>query len=201
MIVTYSKNMNFNDTCNPDHNVASIAGGSGGTKGTNRIQYYSTRLCTEKPTHCPYPPCGRIHPPNICCLCGSPNHRINKCWYIVGMPEHAKDKLKGFIALFQSKSPPFDVSQFDISQIHAISEKSCKALSGTSSKNKSISFGQTMQSKDAYTKEPLGDANELANTSLNAFTSDFLRQGGNISVIDFPFENHDTSEAISMIQR
>ena len=53
------------------YTIASIAGSGGGNKQgqgrtQGRAQHYSTRIVTEKPVPCPYGPCGRIHPPNIC---------------------------------------------------------------------------------------------------------------------------------------
>ena len=106
--------------------------------------------------------------------------------------------------MFQNKSPPFDVSQLDISIIHTIGEKTsvqpCKASSGISSKDISNSIGNALQSKEEYSREPLEDANELANASMNAFTSDFLRRGENISCIDLLLDGHGASAAVSIVK-
>jgi hypothetical protein len=34
-----------------------------------------------------YSPCGGCHhPPNICCVCDAPTHRVNHCWHLLGLP-------------------------------------------------------------------------------------------------------------------
>ena len=78
--------------------VLNISGGGGRT-------YSSQRL--EKPVSCPWDPCGKVHPPNIFCICGAENHTVSCCWHIVPPPEDIQRRITGFKAMYANLEGPF----------------------------------------------------------------------------------------------
>ena len=67
-----------------------------------------TQHSLEKPVSCPWAPCGKIHPPNICCICSSTNHRVDKCWHVVDKPARVVEMIDAFKVMKQSGDGPFN---------------------------------------------------------------------------------------------
>jgi hypothetical protein len=69
----------------------------------------STRGFTiEKPVPCGYSPCGgRSRPPNVCCVCDAPTHRVNRCWHLLGLPTDRLARVSAFKHLKDAGDAPF----------------------------------------------------------------------------------------------
>jgi hypothetical protein len=66
----------------------------------------------EKPAPCKFAPCcGRSHPPNVCCICDAPSHRVNHCWYLLGLPTDRLARATAFRQTRTTGDPPFTRTQ------------------------------------------------------------------------------------------
>ena len=188
----------FSPTTDPpsSYSIASIAGSGGGPfQRRGRTQHYSTRVITEKPVPCPYGPCGRIHPPNICCICGALTHKVDKCWHVRGVPDHVKTRLAGFQTLYKNKAPPYDNMS---SQVSAIGSSST-IQQNIRGDNKHVPFGEVISSKQGHIEEAKEDAASSSRISEDVeqevFKSSFLRRNGSVTAIDwYADDKHQTSE-------
>jgi hypothetical protein len=73
-------------------------GGHNGSRGFN----------PERPVPCKYTPCGgRSHPPNVCCVCDAPTHRVGRCWYIQGLPSDRLARVAAFKQIKDAGDAPF----------------------------------------------------------------------------------------------
>jgi hypothetical protein len=64
----------------------------------------------EKPIACPHAPCaGRWYPPNVCCVCDQPTHRVTRCcWHLLGLPTDRQARVvTAFKQLKDTHDPPF----------------------------------------------------------------------------------------------
>jgi hypothetical protein len=66
----------------------------------------------EKPAPCKFAPCGgRSHPPNVCCICDAPSHRVNSCCYLLGIPTDRLARATAFQQTRTTGDPPFTRAQ------------------------------------------------------------------------------------------
>jgi hypothetical protein len=66
----------------------------------------------EKPARCNFAPCqGWSHPPNICCICDAPTHRVTRCWHLLGLPMDHAARVTAFKQTKQAGNAPFAKAQ------------------------------------------------------------------------------------------
>ena len=77
--------------------ICAVAGGKAWTQNS-----------LEKPVSCPWPPCGKGHSPNICCIFSSTNHKVDKCWHVIDKPSRVKEMIAAFKVMKESGDGPLN---------------------------------------------------------------------------------------------
>lgn len=167
--------------------VLSISG-SGGCKAWSHTSL-------EKPVPCQWAPYGKIHPPNICCICASTTHKVHRCWYVIGPPPGVASMIEGFKALKESNAPPFKTTD-SISVLESkLNMKVCQLAPKLSSNETDANSdttplatnvcdsGKCVDSSMEYVIKAKEDAEDVNNAYMLAL----LRQHRSVTTIDLPF--------------